>query len=440
LHRTMIENPDLAVRGERITLELASGARVLDASGGAAVACIGYGNARVAARIGDQTRQLMYAHSGFLSCEPAEELADLLLREEPGSLACAYFVSSGSEAMESAIKLARQYFLEIGEPRRMRFIGRRQGFHGNTVATLAAGGHASRRAPYEPILPSVFSHVSPCFTYHFRHSGESDVAYVSRLENELDEEFHRVGPDSVAAFFAETVVGATTGCVTPVPGYFEAVRRVCDRHGALLVLDEVMCGSGRTGTMHAWEQEGVVPDIQALGKGLGGGYQPIGAVLITKKIVEALTMGSGAFVHGHTYQAHPVACAAALEVQRIIEEQGLLENVRKGGAFLERRLREQFGEHEHVADIRGRGLFFALEFMRDRQRKIPFDPARRLNQCVKKEGIRAGVAIYPSGGTIDGVRGDHILIAPPYITTCEEIDEMVARLARAIDEAIARLN
>jgi adenosylmethionine-8-amino-7-oxononanoate aminotransferase len=432
----MLTEPELAVRGERITLELASGARVLDASGGAAVACIGYGNARVAARIGDQAQKLMYAHSGFLSCSPAEELAEFLLHKEPGLLTRAYFVSSGSEAMESAIKLARQYFLEIGEPRRSRFIGRRLGFHGNTVATLAAAGHLSRRAPYAPILPSVFSHVSPCFAYHFRHPGESDTAYVARLEKELEEEFQRLGPGNVAAFFAETVVGATTGCVTPVPGYFEAMRRICDRHGALLVLDEVMCGSGRTGTMHAWEQESVVPDIQALGKGLGGGYQPIAAVLVTRKIVEALTMGSGAFVHGHTYQAHPVACAAALEVQRIVKEQDLLENVRNAGAFLEGRLREQFEHHEHVADIRGRGLFFALEFMRDRERKIPFDPASRLNQCVKNKGLRAGVAIYPSGGTIDGVRGDHILIAPPYITTFEEIDEIVARLARAIDEAI----
>ena len=439
LHRNMIENPDLAVKGERITLELASGKRVIDASGGAAVACIGYGNARVAARIADQARALMYAHSGFLSCNAAEDLAELLLREEPGSLTRAYFVSSGSEAMESAIKLARQYFLEIGEPRRTRFIGRRQGFHGNTVATLAAGGHPTRRAPYEQILPPVFSHVSPCFAFHFRQPGETDVAYVARLEGELDAEFHRQGPENVAAFFAETVVGAATGCVTAVPGYFKAMRRVCDRHGALLVLDEVMCGSGRTGTMHAWEQEGVVPDIQALGKGLGGGYQPIAAVLITKKIVEALRSGSGAFVHGHTYQAHPVACAAALEVQRIIEEERLLENVEKGGAFLERRLREQFGTHAHIADIRGRGLFFALEFMRDRERKIPFAPAAQLNQCIKREGLRAGVAIYPSGGTIDGVRGDHIIIAPPYIATYEELDEIVVRLARAIDAAVARI-
>jgi adenosylmethionine-8-amino-7-oxononanoate aminotransferase len=418
---------------------LVDGREIIDASGGAAAACLGHGNRRVADIIGVQASTLGYTHTGFFSTEPAEALADLLLKDEPGGLSQAYFVSSGSEAMEAALKLARQYFVEKGEPRRTRFIARRQSYHGNTLGALAVAGHLARRAPYEPLLAPIFSHVSPCFAFHYQLPRESDTQYVARLAKELDEEFVRLGPDTVIAFCAETVVGATTGCVAACPGYFKAIREVCDRHGALLIFDEVMCGMGRTGTTHAWQQEEVFPDIQTIGKGLGGGYQPIAGVLASRRVIDALAAGSGAFVHGHTYEAHPVACAAALEVQRIIHEESLLSNVRAMGALLERRLHERLGQHEHVGDIRGRGLFLAIELLRDRASKRAFDPKWQLHNRIKDQALKAGLAIYPSGGTIDGKRGDHVIIAPPYISRPHHIEAIAERLGHAIDEALTDL-
>jgi adenosylmethionine-8-amino-7-oxononanoate aminotransferase len=432
LHRMIAVEPDLAVSGEGLTLKLSDGREVIDASGGAAVACLGHGNRRVAEAVGAQALRLGYVHTGFFTTQPAEDLAELLVGHEPGGLTHAFFVSSGSEAMESALKMARQYFLERGEPQRVRFIARRQSYHGNTLGALSAGGNRSRRIPYESIMADRFSLVSPCFPFHYQRPAESDELYVARLAAELDKEFQRLGPDTVAAFCAEPVVGATAGCVTATPGYFRAIREVCDRHGALLILDEVMCGNGRTGTMHAWEQEEVTPDIQAIGKGLGGGYQAIAGILIAKHVVAALATGSGAFVHGHTYQAHPVACAAALEVQKIIREQDLLANVRQQGQLLEKLLRERFGDHPHIGDIRGRGLFFALEFLADRADKRPFDPTLRVHERIKEHALNAGIGIYPTGGTIDGRQGDHALIAPPYTSQPQDIELIVDRVEVAV--------
>jgi adenosylmethionine-8-amino-7-oxononanoate aminotransferase len=341
--------------------------------------------------------------------------------------------------MESAINLGRLYFVEKGEGQRTRFIARRQSYHGNTLGALALGGHVGRRAPYEPILSPLFSRVSPCFPYHYQGPAESENAYLKRLTAELDAEFQRVGPETVIGFVAEPVVGATAGCVTAIPGYFAAVRKVCDRYGALLILDEIMCGTGRTGTMHAWEQESVSPDIQVIGKGLGGGYQAIGAMLVSGRVVEVIQNGSGVLAHGHTYQAHPVACAAALEVQRVIWDERLLPNVRVLGERLERRLVERFGDHEHVGDIRGRGLFFALEMVRDRERKEPFDPKYLVHDRIKRHALDAGLAVYPSGGTIDGKSGDHVLLAPPYICQPADIDRIVDLLVVAIGNALREL-
>jgi adenosylmethionine-8-amino-7-oxononanoate aminotransferase len=429
--------PPTAVGGDGIYLHLADGRRVIDGSGGAAVACLGHGNRRIADAVGRQAASMAYAHTGTFSSEPAEELAHIVLDGEPGGLTHAYFCSSGSEGTEAALKLARQYFVEIGQPRRTHFIARRQGYHGNTLGALAAGGNMMRRKLYEPILAPAFSLVSPCFPYRFQRDDESDQQYVDRLADELEAEFQRLGPDTVIAFIAEPVVGATTGCVTALPGYFRRVREICDRHGALLILDEVMCGMGRTGTMHAWEQEGIAPDLQVVAKGLGGGYQPIGGVLIGGSIVDAISAGSGGFMHGHTYQAHPVACAAALEVQRIIRDDNLLANVRAMGQRLEMALTDRFGNHRHVGDVRGRGLFWALEFVADRTSKAVFDPPLKMHERVKCEALAQGLAIYPMGGTIDGVRGDHIIIAPPYIVTAAEIDIIVDRLGAAVDAAVA---
>jgi adenosylmethionine-8-amino-7-oxononanoate aminotransferase len=296
-----------------------------------------------------------------------------------------------------------------------------------------------RRAPYAPLLSHAFSHVSPAFAYREQHDDETEAAFTARLAAELEAAFQRLGPDNVAAFVAEPVVGATSGCVPAPPGYFRAVREICDRHGALLILDEVMCGMGRTGTLHAWEQEGVAPDIQAVAKGLGGGYQPIGAVLATGRIVDAIRDGSGAFQHGHTYLAHPVACAAALAVQQVIRDEGLLAQVQARGTWLEQRLTERLGNHRHVGDIRGRGLFWGIELVADRAAKTPFDPALKLHARVKAAALARGLGCYPGGGTIDGVRGDHILLAPPYIIRPDEIGIVADRLGEAIDAAIASL-
>jgi len=438
LHRSGGQ-PPVANGGEGTYLHTEDGRSIIDASGGAAVACLGHGNQRIAEAIGRQAAVIAYAHTGTFSSQPAEDLAHIVLDGEPGGLSHAYFCSSGSEGTEASLKLARQYFVEIGQPQRVHFIARRQGYHGNTLGALAAGGNMMRRALYEPILSPAFSLVSPCFGYRFKRDDETDVQYIDRLADELEAEFQHLGPHTVAAVLAETVVGATTGCVTALPGYFQRVRAICDRHGALLILDEVMCGMGRTGTMHAWEQEGITPDLQIVAKGLGGGYQPIGGVLIGRGIVEAINAGSGGFMHGHTYQAHPVACAAALEVQRIIREDDLLANVRAMGARLESALIERFGNHRHVGDIRGRGLFWGLEFVANRATKREFDPALKLNERVKREALARGVAIYPMGGTIDGSRGDHIVIAPPYIVTAADIDTIVARLGDAVDEAVGGL-
>jgi adenosylmethionine-8-amino-7-oxononanoate aminotransferase len=436
LHRSLREAPPKAVGGEGIWLIAEDGRRILDASGGAAVSCLGHQHPRVIEAMSRQAAKLAYAHTGFFTSEPAEALADRLLGDAPGGLAFAYFVSGGSEAIEASIKLARQYFIERGEPKRAHFIARRQSYHGNTLGALAAGGNAWRREPYAPLLSAAFSHVTPAFAYHEKHDHESEADFVARLVAELEAEFQRLGPDTVAAFIAEPVVGATAGCVPAPEGYFRAVRDICNRHGALLIFDEVMCGMGRTGTLHAWEQEGTAPDIQAVAKGLGGGYQPIGAMLASGQIIDTLRQGSGAFQHGHTYLAHPMACAAALEVQKIISEERLLDQVKARGAQLERRLTERFGNHRHVGDIRGRGLFQAIELVADRATRTPFDPALKLNLRIKATAFEGGLGCYPMGGTVDGRKGDHILLAPPYIATSEDIDMIVDRLGHAVDGAL----
>ncbi|MBY0338908.1 MAG: aspartate aminotransferase family protein [Acetobacteraceae bacterium] len=437
IHRSFHAAPPVAVAGEGIWLTAADGHRIMDASGGAAVACIGHGHPRVLEAMRAQLSKLTYAHTALFSCESAEALADRLVGHRPGGLSFAYFVSSGSEGMEAALKLARQHFVEKGEPQRVNVIARRQSYHGNTLGALAAGGNMMRRKPYAPLLSDAFHHVSPCYAYRDRRDDESEADYVARLLAELEAEFRRLGPDTVIAFCAETVAGATLGCVTALPGYFQGVREICDRHGALLILDEVMSGMGRCGTQHAWEAEGIAPDIQVIAKGLGGGYQPIGGILANDRAIGPIRDGSGAFMHGHTYQAHPMACAAALAVQDVIAEDGLLENARAMGAALEHGLVERLGNHRHVGDIRGRGLFWAVELVEDRATKAVFDPKRKVNDRVKREAYARGLGCYPMGGTIDGVRGDHAILAPPYNVTAPELEMILDRFAEAVEAAVA---
>ena len=435
-HRSLRATPPVAVAGRGVYLVDAGGRQYLDASGGAAVSCLGHGHPDVVSAMHAQIDRLAYAHTSFFTTEAAEALADRLVRTAPSGTSHAYFVSGGSEAVEAALKMARQYFVEIGEPERSVFIGRRQSYHGNTLGALAVGGNEWRRRQFAPLLIDV-KHVAPCYAYRDQRAGESAQAYGERLAAELDATIRECGEKRVIAFVAETVGGATAGVLMPVPGYFKAVRDVCDRHGVLMILDEVMCGMGRTGTLHACEQEGVVPDLVTIAKGLGGGYQPIGAVLAQKRIVDAMAAGTGFFQHGHTYLGHPVGCAAALAVQQVIERDGLLEKARARGESLRARLAARFGNHPHVGDIRGRGLFFGLELVRDRATKVPFDPALQLHARVKREGMARGLMTYPMGGTIDGRSGDHVMLAPPFIVLEEHLDLIVARLAEAIDAAVA---
>ena len=417
----------------------ASGHQYIDACGGAAVSCLGHGHPEVRAAMHAQIDTLAYAHTSFFTTEAAEALADQLARTAPAGLGQVYFVSGGSEAIEAALKLARQYFVEFGEPERSVFIARRQSYHGNTLGALAVGGNERRRQLYEPLLIDV-QHVAPCYAYREQRVAETPEAYGARLAAELEAAIVSCGSRRVIAFVAETVGGATQGATTAPPNYYAAVREVCDRHGVLLILDEVMCGMGRTGTLHACEQEAVVPDLMAIAKGLGGGFQPIGALLAHDRLVAALSAGSGFFQHGHTYLAHPVACAAALAVQRVIEGDGLLLNVRLRGRTFERMMIDRFSAHPHVGDIRGRGLFWAVELVQDRATKAPFDPVARLHARVKRECMARGLMTYPMAGTIDGCRGDHVLIAPPFIVEDSHLELILERLHAAIDAAVASLD
>ncbi len=436
LHRQIGPELPVAVGGRGIELFDASGRAYIDGSGGAAVSCLGHGHPDVVEAIRRQAGILAYAHTSFFTNEPAEMLADRLVEDAPAGISHAYFVSGGSEAVEAALKMARQYFVETGQPQRTNIIARRQSYHGNTLGALATGGNEWRREPFRPLLIETH-HVDPCYAYRYQEPGESDEDYAARAARAFEDKVLELGPDTVMAFVAETVVGATAGAVPPVADYFRRVRDICDRYGILLILDEVMAGMGRTGTLHACEQDGVAPDLMTIAKGLGGGYQPIGAVLLSRKIFDAFANGSGAFQHGHTYIGHAVACAASLAVQEVIRRDNLLENVRVMGDRLQRRLSERFGNHPHVGDIRGRGLFRGVEFVADRASREPFDPALKFNVKVKREAMARGLLVYPGGGTIDGRRGDHILLAPPFIVTEAQIDTIVERLGDAVDAAAA---
>ncbi|HRO10031.1 aspartate aminotransferase family protein [Amaricoccus sp.] len=426
----------IAMRGDGCYIIDSVGRRYLDGSGGAAVSCLGHSDAKVRAAIRGQLDSLAFAHTGFFTSEAAESLADRLAAEAPARLERVYLVSGGSEAMEAALKLARQYMVETGQPGRHRVIARRQSYHGNTLGALAAGGNAWRRAPFAPLLVET-SHISPCYEYRERGEGESVEAYGRRAADELEAEIRRLGPETVMAFLCEPVVGATAGAVPAVPGYLKRIREICDHHGVLLILDEVMCGMGRTGHLFACAEDGVAPDILAIAKGLGAGYQPIGAMLCTARIYDAIAAGSGFFQHGHTYMGHPMAAAAAGAVLSRLLDDGVLARVRPQGEKLDAALRAELGQHPHVGDIRGRGLFRGIELVADRETKAPFDPARGVHRKVKALAFEAGLICYPMGGTIDGMQGDHVLLAPPFIIEDAEIDELVTKLSTAIRGALA---
>ena len=445
-HRQLKSPLPVAVSGQGAYIIDSTGKRYLDASGGAAVSCLGHSDAEVVAAVKAQLDRLPFAHTGFFTTEAMEELADRLVAAAPRpegeeaagtrALDKVYFVSGGSEAVEAALKLARQACLDRGEPGRDLFIARRQSYHGNTLGALAVGGNAWRREPFQPLLMPA-EHIAPCYAYREQRAGESDADYGMRAADALEEKIQEVGAHRVIAFVAETVVGATLGAVPPAPGYFRRIREICDRHGILLILDEVMSGMGRTGHLFACAEDGVVPDLLCIAKGLGAGYQPLGAVLCSAGIYDTIQGGTGYFQHGHTYSGHAAACAGGLAVQKAIAARDLLPRVRKMGTALSERLQARFGNHPFVGDLRGRGLFQGMELVADRGAKTPFDPSLKLNARIKARAMEAGLICYPMGGTIDGVAGDHVLLAPPFIVEEAQLDELTDKLAQALDAALA---
>ena len=438
LHRQIGQPYPVAASARGIAIRDAKGKEYIDASGGAAVSCLGHSHPDVLAAMHEQLDRLAYAHTSFFTTEVAEELADELIAHAPEGMSHVLLVSGGSEAIEAALKLARQYFVERGEPQRRYIIARRQSYHGVTLGALAAGGREWQRKAFAPLLIETH-HVSPVYEYRERRAEESAQAYGERLAQELESKIGELGGENIIGFVAETVVGATMGAVPAVPGYFRRVHEVCRRHGVLLILDEVMCGMGRTGTLHACEQEGISPDLMVVAKGLGGGYAPIGALMMQDDIFQAVAHGSGAFQHTHTYMGHPLACAAALAVQRVIRRDNLLANVRAQGTHLSRRLRERFGNHPFVGDVRGRGLLQGVELVADRGTKEAFDPKLKMHARVKREAMARGLMVYPMGGTVDGVRGDHVLIAPPFIVDDGAVDTIVERLGDAVDASTKQI-
>ncbi len=424
----------VAVGGDGCYLIDADGKRYLDC-GDAAVSCLGHSNPAVVQAVQEQVEKIAFAHTGFMTSEPAEALAELLIKHAPGDLDRVYFVSGGSEATEAAIKLARQYFLESGQPERRRVIARRQSYHGNTLGALSAGGNEWRRAQFAPLLIEM-SHIAPCYEYAEKQGDESSFDYGQRVANELEAEILRLGPETVMAFMAEPVVGATLGAAPAVDGYYQRVREICDQYGVLLILDEVMCGMGRTGHLFACDHDGVAPDILCIAKGLGAGYQPIGAMLCSGKIYDAIRNGSGFFQHGHTYIGHPVATAAALAVVTELTERDLPARAGVMGENVQSALEAAFGQHPNVGDIRGRGLFRGVELVADRNSKAPFDPALGVAAKIKKAAVAEGLICYPMSGTRDGKHGDHVLLAPPFIIDDDQIDEMVNKLSKAIELAL----
>lgn len=429
------KSPPVVSHGEGPFLYDTAGKAYFDGSGGAAVSCLGHSDPAVTEAIKSQLDSVAFAHTSFFTSAPAEALADKLIAHAPGNLDRVYLVSGGSEAMESALKLARQYYMERGEPNRRHVIARRQSYHGNTLGALATGGNQWRRAPFAPLLMGAH-HIAPCYAYRGQEVGETAFEYGQRVANELADKIAELGADNVMAFVAEPVVGATSGAVPPVEGYFKRIREICDANGVLLILDEVMCGMGRTGTLFACEQEDVAPDICAVAKGLGAGYQPIGAMLCTSDIYDTIRDGSGFFQHGHTYIGHPAAAAAALAVLTRLTDDGVADRVAPMGAKLRAALDDAFGQHPHIGDIRGRGLFLGLELVQDRDTKAPFDPALQLHAKIKAATFEAGLICYPMGGTIDGQQGAHILLAPPFIMDDSHIDLIVGPLQQALRDCL----
>lgn len=419
------------VRGEGVYLYDDTGKQYLDGSGGAAVTCLGHGHPEVIAALKAQADELAYVHTAFFTNEPQERLAAKLAERFGEDDARVYFLSSGSEANETAVKLARQYWLAKGKADKHIVISREQSYHGNTLGALSVSGNPMRRNIYAPCLHD-WPRITPCYAYRHQQDDETDDEYGERAAQALEDAIIETGADNVAAFIAETVVGATLGAVPPTGPYLQRIREICDRHGVLLILDEVMAGSGRTGTFFAFEQDGVHPDITTIAKGLGGGYQAIAATIARGFVHDAIVDEFNFFEHGHTYVGHATACATALAVQKVIDRDNLLARVVTTGEELFGELKIAFGDHPNVGNIRGRGMFIGIELVEDRDTKKPLD--RRYGGQIKQVAMDNGLVIYPGGRTADGEQGAHILLAPPFIYEPEHVEELVSKLQTVVRE------
>lgn len=437
LHRTLTCDLPTIVGGDGSYLIDSTGKRYLDACGGAAVSCLGHSHQGVRDAIKSQVDKLAFAHTGLFTNEPSEALSEFLIKRAPTGTGegRVMYLGSGSEAMEAALKLARQYHLERGDTGRSKIIARKPSYHGNTLGALATGGHAGRRAPFAPLLMDV-SHIDAAYAYRLQKSGETKENFALRMANLLEQRILDLGAETVMAFVAEPVVGASLGTQPAPKGYFKRIREICDQYGVLLIADEVMCGMGRTGSLFAMAQEGIAADLTTTAKGLGAGYQPIAAIIAAEKVIKAIEAGSGKLWNGHTYMSHAIATAGALAVQNVIEDENLLSNVRERGAQLSERLHQTFGQHKNVGDIRGRGLFWTIELVADRDTKAPFPVERSLAPRIQQEAFARSIMVYPSQGCADGTLGDHVLLAPTYISTPKEIDVIVDTLAEAVTAAL----
>lgn len=434
IYKNLNSSPILAVGGSGVWLEDATGKRYLDTCGGVAVSSLGHGHPRIAAAFEREAKKLAWAHAGSFTTAAAEELAERLVAAS-GGLARAQFLSGGSEVMELAMKIAYQYQCERGLPDKSVFISRQQSYHGSTLGTLSISGNPQRQSVFGRLFaPAEF--VSPCYAYRDQRPDESQEQYATRLADELDAKIRSLGSENVAAFFAETVVGSTNGAVPAVPGYFRKIKAVCERHDVLLILDEVMAGMGRTGQLFAYTDDGIVPDMVAVGKGLAAGYMPISALLISDRVHSVMARGSGVLGNGQTHVNHPLACAIALEVQQVIIEEDLLTQVRQRGEQLRVWLRESLADLDIVGDVRGRGLFVGVEFVESRSTKAPFRGGGAYAAALKQEALQRGLLIYPGSGTVQGTQGNHVLFAPPFITSEGELGQMVERF-NAVVRAVA---
>ncbi len=436
-YRNPLHDYPMVVRGDGVYLYDADGKQYLDGSGGAAISCLGHGHRAVIDAIKTQVEKLAFAHTMFFTNQPQEELAEKLVERFAQDDARVYFLSGGSEANETAIKLARQYWLSQDKQQKHLIISRRQSYHGNTLGALSASGNPARREVYGPLLLD-WPNIDPCYEYRHRREGESESDYGERAARSLEQAILSAGAENVSAFIVETIVGATLGAVPAVESYFKTIREICDRHQVLLIMDEVMAGCGRSGSYFAFEQEGITPDMVTLAKGLGGGYQPIGAVISQGFIHQGIVDAYGAFAHGHSYVGHATVAAAGLAVMQVLEDENLLAKVQQTGELLRTRLRDVFIEHPHIGDIRGRGLLTGVELVEDRDTRTPIRKELGVPAAILSAAMENGLICYPGGGTADGVNGAHVLLAPPFIYQPKHVDELVSKLEKTLAQVSFR--